>query len=257
MDEAEVTGRILTDRLETQPAWKRLHKLASIIHAVAPHALPHAVDALFNKETIKIDGEGKLANCRFMGAGHEQLVFEIQTTDNRFALKINQGSLFSDQGNATTKFEGVMEQYGKIAQLYKDIPGLIPEERVVQLNWHIPALGDRKAIGVIQPLIMGSKRCLFKDFTDETRRTLLNTHPELKDKVKKFAEITLNNFEASGWAINLYGYKLVTVMGDGEDLRILDPHRIVYKTELENMKPDLRNLFLARMEKLKELRQSL
>ena len=238
----------------SDPVRKGAHRFFRALFRVNPESPAKVVNRVLNKDTLRLDTDVQFDECDFIGAGHEQLVFRVLYQGEEKALKVNQSSLLVHSDIASPKFRKIKSDYNRLQGLYADIPRLIPEECDVVLKIKL-GLISHDAVGVLQPYIKGLMKCLFTGFeSEQERQEYLADHPNLKSEIKEFAKKTVEKYDSEGWSINLYGHKLIMIVGEENPyLCIIDPHRIDTSESIQRLPEKYQRMYQNRLNTLRSL----
>lgn len=160
------------------------------------------------------------------GGMNDVFMLESQNGNQSYVLKVAVTSFGLEHVNDLVALAAEQkEDYDFVADKFKHIQGLVPEEYFIVANG--PRDGDPSVI-TIQPFEGRNIRDIFDDFEPEELRELVSRNEKLHEQIKLFVETIDNNQELLEEELDLMGKNNLAIVGDeGEErLLLLDAHSI-------------------------------
>jgi hypothetical protein len=169
----------------------------------------------------KLEFKGKV------GQGSVCDVYLLESKDEdvpSYVIKIQSHSI--EGSNSEKAFQTAKESEGDykiISGMYKDVPGLIPQEFTLVIeNPRHHAYQKEPSVAIIQRFYGRDIRDLFKEISFEDVLSICKSDPEFLATMRSFVDITLKNYNEKG------------ILRDGKNnLVMLDPHIIYSKDDKE------------------------
>ncbi len=173
----------------------------------------------FNPEQLELKG--------VTGKGAVSKVFLLESKNSRvpsYVLKLGYKN-FGSLDEILNIAKQAQKDYEKIRDIYKELPGFIPEEMTVLLSHR---KNGESAVATIQKFLGNNLRDLFEDISREEFLELMRCYPSFRNDFIKFTEISTNLEKDTGEVIDLLGNKNLSITEKEEAPRLvfLDPHLI-------------------------------
>lgn len=181
-----------------------------------------------------------------IGSGGENNVYLLESREPEkrasIVLKINH-LLHGDADKLAEEAKIYKQEYERVKDIYKDVPGVVPEETFMiarDVRKFLSKKG-RPAIVAMQKFFGTEVHDLFNEISYEELKRLMAREPEFADTLKKFAFDSLRHEEKTGEVIDFLGPKNLSVVKIGQTHRLvlLDPH-VFYSTHSGNKEIDER-----------------
>lgn len=179
-----------------------------------------------------------LENRGKIGEGGESEVYLLESRqDNKpsYVVKITH-TFYDSDSSALAEAEEIKEDYGRVKEIYAEIPGLIPKEHLVILENPNIASRHKSTVGVVQRFYGHNIHDFFEGFSVNEVLAQASRDSRLADKIRKFAQITLKHDEAEQEMVDVFGEKNLCLVkkGNSFDLILLDPH-VIYATDPDSL----------------------
>jgi hypothetical protein len=185
----------------------------------------------YQTEVLPLDAGHFQFESKKVGSGGECMVYKLTALDPgvpSYVIKIDQRNGTKRVDELVDRGKQVKAEYELECEWYRDLPGLIPEE--LQFIAKSPRRGGN-ALFTIQKYFGTADEIhdLFRGYPKDELIRILRSDPDLCNRFKRFATITLERAEREGLVPDTLGDRnivLVDCPTARRQIHILDPHAI-------------------------------
>jgi hypothetical protein len=236
-----------------QAHYKRVQAVANTLEVLSPDLVSRVRDALIRAQRLPLAGYGR---PDLLGYGAGCTAYRLPAQPLRQAagqdavLKVVRRTLGRHPGAALAAARESREAYRRISRLFRGTDLILPTSFVVL---HSPLLG-RPAAATLQPLLQGTARDLFLDFTDRELLTVLRSDARFAHEFRLFVARTAECARRSERCLDLLGQGNVVVVAtpEGPRMKIIDYGEIDLD-EWSRSKPAAVREFRRRIARLERL----
>lgn len=241
-------GQIVKESIEK--GWpSELDALAfglTVIYNGLPNSIKKSLqEKTFEKIPLDIPEIGNYRVMDRLGSGGMNIVYFLSShEEDSFSVGLKRKG-FDTAKEAWKYARDQKREYEYFRNMYKNIPGLIPEENYVVYKNH----RDEMSVMFVRDYIPEPLRDIFK-IPKEELENVITRNSEFRDQLLKFVTISLENSDIIlNEELDIPGDKNLAVVGDKgkERLVLLDPHTILTK------KPEIRSRVENRLNQLKDV----